>query len=193
MITASLFNSIKSKLDEYYAKLGMTWKEKESQGDFYQATPEIYLFTCPKTERDPDGWPRKSPAITVVLDGWSMQGNDDVELDVSFHCCVVNSSVIDREKTTKDGGYIHFLTTDGYTDSGVDCNLYKDCLTLGEITANAVNFLDGVVCRVNDIKLDPPDPNTPDFPFCTCTVRARLGMLQTRRGAPLYESWYGLL
>lgn len=193
MITGSLFNSIKKSLDEYFEKLSNAWKEQETQEEFKPIKPVIYLFTVPKTEMDDGGYPLKSPAITIVLEGYSFIGNDDVELRVAFHICVVNSSIVDREISVNKGGVITFLDTDSYTDSGVDVNLYKDALTLGEITANAINYLDGKVCIVKDINMFPPDPNLPEFPFSTCKIECKISMLQTRKGAPLYESYYDLL
>lgn len=161
---------IKGALDAHFASKGFEWKTRESQDEHEQAKPTVYALTC--AQRTGDNWPTVCPSVTIELRGAAVETTDRIALDIVCHCVVVNSAILEREKTVEVDGIHHFLTDEGYTDEGVVEALFSDCLLLGEETMNALRGVSGV----SDLALIPP-ATLEDFPHCQCQVVATVSML----------------
>lgn len=110
--------------------------------------------------------------MIIELRGAVVENTDRMSLDIACYCVVVNSAILEREKTVGVDGVHHFLTNEGYTDEGVVEALFSDCLLLGEETLNALRCVAGV----SDLALFPP-ASLEDFPYCQCQVMATVSML----------------
>lgn len=161
---------IKTALDAHFADKGFEWKTQESQSEHEQAKPTVYALVC--AQRTGDNWPTACPSVTVELRGAAVENTDRISLEIACHCVVVNSAILEREKTVGDGGVWHFINEDGYTEDGVVEALFSDCLLLGEETLNALRGISGVA----NIKLIPP-AILDDFPHCQCQVTATVTAL----------------
>lgn len=168
-ITATI-DRIKNALDAYFDSKGFEWKTQESQSEHEQEKPTVFSLVC--AERTGDNWPTICPSVTIELRGAEVENSDRIALDIVCHCVVVNSAILEREKTVEVDGVHHFLTNEGYTDEGVVEALFADCLLLGEETLNALLGVSGVY----DIALIPPK-TMDDFPHCQCQVVASVSML----------------
>lgn len=162
---------VKKALDAHFDSRGFAWKTRESQGKHEQARPTVYALVC--AERTADNWPTVCPSVTVVLQDAAVT-HESMTLNIACHCAVVNSAIIEREKTVmlEDGIHYAFLDADGYTDEGVKEALFADCLLLAEETMNALRGIAGM----SAIRLVPPD-TFDDFPHCQCQVTAAFSML----------------
>lgn len=163
---------IKAALDAHFNGKGFAWKTRESQDEHEQAKPTVYAMTC--AQRTGDNWPTVCPSVTIELHGAEVENSDRILLDIVCHCVVVNSAILEREKTVRldDGIHYAYLNEDGYTDEGVVEALFADCLLLGEETLNALRGVAGV----SDLALIPP-ATLEDFPHCQCQVMATVSML----------------
>lgn len=161
---------IKDALDAHFASKGFEWKTRESQDEHEQTKPTVYALTC--AQRTGDNWPTVCPSVTIELRGAEVETTDRMLLDIACHCVVVNSAILEREKTVEVDGIHHFLTDEGYTDEGVVEALFSDCLLLGEETMNALRSVSGV----SDLALIP-SATLEDFPHCQCQVVATISML----------------
>lgn len=161
---------IKDALDAYFADKGFAWKTRESQTEHEQAKPTVYALVC--AQRTGDNWPTVCPSVTIELRGAEVETTDRMLLDIECHCVVVNSAILEREKTVEVDGIHHFLTDEGYTDEGVVEALFSDCLLLAEETMNALRNVSGV----SGIGIIPP-ATLEDFPHCQCQVVATVPML----------------
>lgn len=161
---------IKDALDAHFASKGFAWKTRESQDEHEQAKPTVYALVC--AQRTGDNWPTVCPSVTIELRGATVETADRIALDIACHCVVVNSAILEREKTVEVDGVHHFLPDEGYTDEGVVEALFSDCLLLGEETMNALRGVSGV----SDLALILP-ATLEDFPHCQCQVVATVSML----------------
>lgn len=163
---------IKAALDAHFDGKGFAWKTRESQSEHEQAKPTVYAMTC--AQRTGDNWPTVCPSVTIELRGAVVENTDRIMLDIACHCVVVNSAILEREKTVMldDGLHYAYLDEDGYTDEGVVEALFSDCLLLGEETLNALRSIAGV----SNVRLVPPD-TMDDFPHCQCQVTATVTAL----------------
>ena len=163
---------IKAALDAHFDGKGFEWKTQESQDEHEQAKPTVYALTC--AQRTADNWPTVCPSVTIELRGAMVENTDRIMLDIACHCVVVNSAILEREKTVilDDGIHYAYLDEDGYTDEGVVDALFADCLLLGEETLNALRGMSGV----SELALIPPT-TLEDFPHCQCQVVATVSML----------------
>ena len=197
MTIISVLDSIGTQLKSYFNSMDYHWKTAPNQSEFGQAKPYVYLLNCPKTERNADNFPLKMPSVTIEVTEAAIQSNSEIDLSLTLHCCVVNASVIDREKTIMldDGIHYAYLDTDGYTDEGTDGNLYKDCMLLGELTLHCMDGIDGTGRRVSELRLIPPASDMEDFPYCQCQVTCRVVMLNTHKptSAQTDADYYDLL
>lgn len=161
---------LKQELDDHFNKTAFAWKSEESQSEHRQSKPVVFVFNCP--DRNGRNFPNTCPSVTIELGCATVEGEDSLSLDVVCHCVVVNSAILEREKTVKvDDAYI-YIKEDGYTDDGVIKALFSDCLLLGEVVMNVVRAMP----RASNIKLIPPDA-IEDFPYCQCQVSATLRAL----------------
>ena len=195
MTIPSVLDSIKAGLVSHFDALDFHWKTAPDQAEFEQAKPHVYLFNCPKAERNEANFPARMPSVTVVVDDAAILSADSIQLSLTLHCCVVNSAIIDREKTVMldDGIHYAYQDEDGYTDAGVESSLYRDCMLLGEETMHALDGIDGTGRRVSDIRLIPPASDMDDFPYCQCQVTCKVAMLNARKPVPTDDSYYDLL
>ena len=133
-ITATI-GRIKDALDAHFDGRSLAWKTGESQDGHEQAKPTVYALVC--AERTDDNWPTVCPSITIEMQEAGAT-NDALTCNIVCHCVVVNSAIIEREKTVMldDGVHYAFLDADGYTDHGVKSALFSDCLALAEETMN---------------------------------------------------------
>lgn len=161
---------IKDALDAHFSQSGLEWKTQESQCEHEQGKPTVFAMVC--AERNERNFPVVCPSVTIELRGAEVETTDRIMLDVVCHCVVVNSAILEREKTVEDGGTWHFIHRDGYTDAGVVEALFADCLLLGEETLNALRDVTGV----SNLALVPPE-TMDDFPYCQCKVVASISML----------------
>lgn len=161
---------IKAALDAHFASKGFEWKTQESQTEHAQAKPIVFALVC--AERTGDNWPTACPSVTIELRNVAVENASRSVLDLACHCVVVNSAIIEREKTVKVGDHYEFLDADGYTDQGAVEALFGDCLLLAEETMNALRGVDGV----SKVVLVPPD-GIEDYPHCQCQVTASVAML----------------
>ena len=161
---------IKDALDAHFASKGFEWKTRESQDEHEQAKPTVYAMTC--AQRTGDNWPTVCPSVTIELRGAAVENTDRISLDIACHCVVVNSAILEREKTVEVDGVHHFLNGEGYTDEGVVEALFSDCLLLAEETMNALRNVPGV----SDIGIIP-QASMEDFPHCQSQVVATVSML----------------
>lgn len=161
---------IKDALDTHFDGKGFEWKTQESQSEHEQAKPTVFAMVC--AERNSRNFPVVCPSVTIELRGAAVENADRIMLDIACHCMVVNSAILEREKTVGVDGVHHFLTNEGYTDEGVVEALFSDCLLLGEETLNALRCVAGV----SDLALFPP-ASLEDFPYCQCQVMATVSML----------------
>lgn len=160
---------IKDALDAHFSTKGLAWKTEESQTVHTQAKPTVYALVC--AERTGDNWPTACPSITIELREAAVNGDRNA-LAIVCHCVVVNSAILEREKTVKVGDHYEFQDIDGYTEDGVKEALFSDCLALAEETMNALRAQAGVT----DIRLVPP-VDLDDFPYCQCQVTATVASL----------------
>ena len=163
---------IKAALDAHFASKGFAWKTQESQTEHSQAKPTVFALVC--AERNSRNFPVVCPSVTIELHGAEVENSDRILLDIVCHCVVVNSAILQREKTVAldDGIHYAYLDEDGYTDEGVVEALFADCLLLGEETLNAFRGVAGV----SDLVFIPPS-SLDDFPYCQCQVMASVSML----------------
>lgn len=160
---------LKDALDAHFAGKGFEWKTRESQDKHEQAKPTVYALVC--AQRTGDNWPAVCPSVTLELRGAAVETADRISLDIACHCVVVNSAILEREKTVEVDGVHHFLTDEGYTDEGVVEALFADCLLLAEETMNALRNVTGV----SDIGIIPP-ATMEDFPHSQSQVVATVSM-----------------
>lgn len=162
---------IKDALDAHFAGKAFEWKTQESQSVHEQAKPTVFSMVC--AERNGRNFPVVCPSVTVELRGAAVENTDRMSLDIVCHCVVVNSAILEREKTVgEDGIHYAYLNEDGFTDDGVVEALFSDCLLLGEETLNALRGVAGV----SDLALIPPS-SLDDFPYCQCQVMGTVSML----------------
>lgn len=168
----STIERIVDALNSHFDANGYEWKTEESQSEHQQRKPVVYPYVCAK--RNEANFPEICPSITVELTEVNTPTRDQLSLAIVCHCVVVNSSIIQREKTVMldDGIHYAFLDEDGYTDEGVVEALFSDCMLLGEETMNALRSMAGV----RDIRLIPASV-LDDFPYCQCQVTATILML----------------
>ncbi|MBR4985334.1 MAG: hypothetical protein IKY83_06320 [Proteobacteria bacterium] len=164
-----IIGRIKTALDAHFAAKGFEWKTQESQDAHSQSKPTVYALVC--ADRNAENWPNVCPSVTIELSE-SAVATERLTLGIICHCVVVNSAIIEREKTVKVGDHYEFLDIDGYTDQGVREALFADCLLLAEETMHALRAQAGVT----DIRLMPPD-TLEDFPYCQCQVTATVTAL----------------
>ena len=180
---------IKDALDAHFDSLGFEWKTQESQVAHSQAKPTIFALVC--AERNGLNFPVVCPSVTIELRGVEVEPSDCAELDIVCHCVVVNSAILQREKTVMldDGIHYAYLDEDGHTDAGVVEALFSDCLLLGEETLNALRGLAGV----SELALIPP-ATLDDFPYCQCQAVCKVNMLSQRKpNPPAQPDYYDLL
>lgn len=170
-ITATI-DRIKNALDAYFDSKGFEWKTQESQSEHEQAKPTVFSLVC--AERTGDNWPTICPSVTIELRGAEVETSDRISLDIACHCVVVNSAILEREKTVMLDDGIHYVyqDEDGYTDNGVVDALFADCILLGEETMNALRGMSGV----SELAIIPPS-TLDDFPHCQCQVVCTFSML----------------
>ena len=168
---------IKDALDAHFETKGFAWKTRESQCEHEQGKPVVFALVC--AERTADNWPTRCPSVTIELRDVAIEGADRATLDIACHCVVVNSAILEREKTVmlEDGIHYAYLDEDGYTDEGVVEALFSDCLLLAEETMHALRRIEGV----GNVHLIPP-ATFEDFPHCQCQVTATVAAL------PQYDS-----
>lgn len=160
---------IKNALDAHFDSKGFEWKTQESQTEHSQAKPTVFAMVC--AERNSDNWPTVCPSVTIEIQDATVT-NDAMAINFVCHCVVVNSAILEREKTVKVDDHYEFQNIDGYTDQGAVEALFADCLLLAEETLNALRALAGV----SGIRLIPP-ANFEDFPHCQCQVTATISAL----------------
>lgn len=170
MSIRSAIEAIGEELGAYFRKFSYYWKTAETFAEFHPDRPHIYLFNCPKDDRNDLNFPKKTPSITIVVDGAEIVSNDTTSLTISMHCVAVNPAIIEREMSTEEDGIHTYGTGDGYTSDGAASSLYRDTLLLGEIAMEGVFDMSHRDKKIYDVRLYPPRSDISDYPYCQCTV-----------------------
>ncbi len=161
----TIVERIKHDIEAYFESKDYAWKIEESQAAHAQQKPVVYPLVC--AERNNANFPNQCPSITIEVIDVSIEANQQLQMNLLLHCVVVNSAIIEREKTIKSGDKYVFLDKDGFTENGVVEAIFSDCLLLAEETMNALRASEGV----SNLKLHPPI-SLDDFPYCQCQVSA---------------------
>lgn len=146
--------------------------------------PYIYCFTMPSSDLV-DSYPQKCPCICITLDG-----RNDYEYDISFHLCISNSSLSDKEIATPVENTINTYELgdgDNYNTNADEDLLVESILFTDQVYNYLQNF---TTIPLSDFTVEYPSVDLPEFPYAVSSVSCKLSINKEHIAQNPYDTFY---
>lgn len=180
------FEILASYLREHLAndKYFIQYKSTIDPEEFEASVPDIFCFTCPSSAIV-DSYPAKCPCIVLTLDG-----RDDTSYDITANLCISSASRSEQEMARPVEGNQNLYNVgegEGYSTESDDDLIIESILFTDQIANYISNF---TLFGLDEISVEYPSVDLPDFPYAISTVSFKLSINQSHIAQNPFNEYY---